>query len=330
MRTTFMLSAAIACLLILGATADAQEQQPADQQQQQQADQQEQQQEQQQQQERAQQQQQQQNRQQQGQQARQQERRQQQQQRRQQQGQQQQGQQDHEVPTEAVAKLIPSVGSTVNGIIVLTQEGEDVRVTGEVWNLTPGEHGFHIHQFGDLRSPDGSSAGDHYNPEGHQHAGPDAEQRHAGDLGNITAQQNGRAQVDATAKGLQLHFVIGRSIVVHAGRDDLQSQPSGDAGARVALGVIGFAQEGATTQGQQGQQQAQRAGQGTRSRTANRPATPDQPQPAERRQDGETQGQENQDQASPEAGQESSAPQSETPQTDAPEAPAEPQAAQDN
>lgn len=149
---------------------------------------------------------------------------------------------DHDIPKEAVAKLIPTVGNTVNGIIVLTQDGDDTHVTGEVWNLTPGEHGFHIHQYGDLRAGDGTSAGGHYNPDGHEHGGPDAEHRHAGDLGNITADSNGKAKVDVVAKGLKVHFVLGRSLVVHAGKDDLKSQPSGDSGPRVAVGVIGYAE----------------------------------------------------------------------------------------
>lgn len=149
---------------------------------------------------------------------------------------------DHDVPTEAVAKLIPTVGERANGTIVLKQNGDMVHVTGEVWNLSPGEHGFHIHQWGDLRSTDGKSAGGHYNPDGHDHAGPDTDKHHAGDLGNITAGPDGRAMVDMKVKGLKLHFVIGRSIVVHGGRDDLTSQPSGNAGPRVALGVIGFAE----------------------------------------------------------------------------------------
>jgi Cu-Zn family superoxide dismutase len=76
---------------------------------------------------------------------------------------------------------------------------------------------------------------------GVRHCGPADRSRHAGDLGNITANSQGEAQVDKLAKGLELHFVIGRSIVVHAGEDDLKSQPSGNAGDRVALGVIGFA-----------------------------------------------------------------------------------------
>ncbi|QDU39488.1 Superoxide dismutase [Cu-Zn] precursor [Maioricimonas rarisocia] len=147
-----------------------------------------------------------------------------------------------DVPKEAVAVLVPMRGEEVWGTIVLKQESEGVRVTGRVHNLKPGEHGFHIHEFGDIRDPSGKSAGGHFNPSGHKHGAPDDEERHAGDLGNITADSKGNAKVDKLAKGLKLHFVIGRSIVVHAKADDLESQPSGDAGPRVAIGVIGFAQ----------------------------------------------------------------------------------------
>lgn len=146
------------------------------------------------------------------------------------------------LPTDGVAVLKATKGNKVRGRLTLKQTKDGVRITGRVNNLTPGEHGFHIHEFGDLSSPDGKSAGGHFNPDGHDHAGPDAEKRHAGDLGNITADDEGVANVDILQKGLKLHFVIGRSFVVHAGKDDLQSQPSGDAGPRVAVGVIGIAQ----------------------------------------------------------------------------------------
>lgn len=150
------------------------------------------------------------------------------------------------IPKAAVAVLTPTKGNKARGAIRLTQTDDGVRLQGMVRNLEPGEHGFHIHEFGDLRGPDGKSAGGHYNPEGHKHGGPDDAEHHAGDLGNITANDEGVAKVDKMAEGLKLHFIVGRSIVVHGGKDDLESQPSGDAGPRVALGVIGYA--GATPQ----------------------------------------------------------------------------------
>src|SRR5690606_30229884 len=148
----------------------------------------------------------------------------------------------HAIPQEAVAVLSPSKDQKARGVLMLKQTDAGVEITGKVTGLEPGEHGFHIHEFGDLRHPEGLSAGGHFNPDGHKHGGPDAKERHAGDLGNITAGADGTAQVKKLAKGLKLHFVIGRSMVVHGKADDLKSQPSGDAGPRVALGVIGFAE----------------------------------------------------------------------------------------
>lgn len=145
------------------------------------------------------------------------------------------------VPERGVAVLRPTRGNKVRGAVILTQMKDGVRFRGRVRGLKPGLHGFHIHQYGDLRSPDGKAAGGHFAPKGHKHGGPDDAEHHAGDLGNIEANSQGVAQIDKFAKGLKLHFVVGRSIVVHAGKDDLKSQPSGDAGPRVALGVIGFA-----------------------------------------------------------------------------------------
>lgn len=147
------------------------------------------------------------------------------------------------VPKGAVAVLFPTQGNKVKGEIILTQKGDVVHITGKVTNLSPGEHGFHIHEFGDLRSVDGTSAGGHYDPDGHKHGGPDDQERHAGDFGNITANAEGVAMVDKQSKNLKLHFAVGRAIVVHAGADDFKSQPSGAAGDRVAVGVIGFANE---------------------------------------------------------------------------------------
>lgn len=147
-------------------------------------------------------------------------------------------------PERGVALLRPTKGRKVRGAIILMQTKDGVRVRGTVRGLKPGMHGFHIHQYGDLRSSDGKSAGGHFAPQGHRHGAPDDPEHHAGDLGNIVADSNGVARVDKLAKGLKLQSVLGRSIVVHAGADDLKSQPSGNAGPRAALGVIGIAGPG--------------------------------------------------------------------------------------
>ncbi|MEX0679410.1 MAG: superoxide dismutase family protein [Pirellulales bacterium] len=141
----------------------------------------------------------------------------------------------------AVALLMPIKDSSVSGTIELKQEKGFVLVTGEVKGLTPGLHGFHIHEFGDLRSPDGMSAGGHYNPHKKPHGRPAAHERHEGDLGNIEANADGVAKFNLRAMGLDLSKVLGRGLVVHANPDDF-SQPVGNAGPRVAVGVIGVAE----------------------------------------------------------------------------------------
>lgn len=150
---------------------------------------------------------------------------------------------DENVPaTLAVCVISPTEGHKANGVLLLTQTSAGVQVTGEIKGLKPGEHGFHIHEFGDLRSPDGTSLGGHYNPTNMPHAGPHEKMHHEGDLGNIKANGMGVAQVNVLAEGLKLHFIIGRSIVVHADVDDLKTQkPPGNAGARIGVGVIGVA-----------------------------------------------------------------------------------------
>ncbi|MCO8120259.1 superoxide dismutase family protein [Stieleria sp. TO1_6] len=147
---------------------------------------------------------------------------------------------DAKLPKHAVAVLASTSDSDVKGVLMLDQMEGFVRVHGKVIGLTPGEHGFHIHEFGDLTKADGTSAGGHYAPAGHDHGAP-GKQSHAGDLGNITANDDGVATVDIKAEDLKLHLVLGRSIVVHGGKDDLKSQPSGAAGPRVGVGVIGVA-----------------------------------------------------------------------------------------
>lgn len=147
------------------------------------------------------------------------------------------------LPTHAVAVLASTSDSDVQGIIKLEQKDNAVHITGKVIHLEPGKHGFHIHQFGDLSKSDGTSAGGHYAPEGHDHGAP-GQKSHAGDLGNITANDDGTAMIDIEAKDLKLHLILGRAVVVHGGEDDLKSQPSGAAGPRVGVGVIGVANTG--------------------------------------------------------------------------------------
>ena len=146
----------------------------------------------------------------------------------------------------AVAVLHALGDSGVKGTVRFTPEGDGLKVVAEVEGLKPNStHGFHIHEYGDCSAPDGSSAGSHYNPEGHQHAGPDADQRHAGDLGNLKSDASGKAKLELTMKGISVNGeknpIIGLAVIVHEKQDDLKSQPTGDAGGRIACGVIGIA-----------------------------------------------------------------------------------------
>ena len=138
--------------------------------------------------------------------------------------------------------LKPTQGSIVNGTISLATMGTGVHFTGTVTGLTPGKHGFHIHEIGDCSAPDATSAGGHFNPDKKAHGDPKAPEHHAGDLGNIEADSSGIAKVSIHGAGLTLaagaNSVMGKAIIVHAAEDDLKTQPTGNAGARLACGVI--------------------------------------------------------------------------------------------
>lgn len=157
------------------------------------------------------------------------------------------GQMSAQPAMRAVAVVRPTEGSTANGVVRFEQSGEDtVKVTADLKGLPPSKSlGFHIHEFGDASSADGMSAGGHYNPEGHSHAGPDAASHHAGDLGNIESDAQGNAHKEVTVQGVSVagphNPIIGRSVVVHGKEDDLKSQPAGNAGPRIGVGVIGVA-----------------------------------------------------------------------------------------
>lgn len=151
--------------------------------------------------------------------------------------------------------ILESLGdSGVKGTVTFTQKEranddgskeKDLLVTYNITGLTPGEtRGFHIHEHGDCSSDDGSSAGGHFNPHNHEHGNLDSDDTHAGDLGNITADDEGNAHgkiKNVTKISLDKNddtYIVGRSIIVHEKEDDLKSQPTGDAGGRVACGVI--------------------------------------------------------------------------------------------
>ena len=149
-------------------------------------------------------------------------------------------------PKKAVCVLTPTKksGGHVQGTVTFTQTDAGVEISGEITGLTPGKHGFHIHEFGDVSSDDGMATGGHFNPGMHKHGGPHDANRHEGDFGNIEAGADGKATIKMTDKVLSLsgpHTILGRAVIVHEKADDLKTQPSGNAGARFACGIIGVA-----------------------------------------------------------------------------------------
>jgi superoxide dismutase, Cu-Zn family len=146
--------------------------------------------------------------------------------------------------TELIAVLSPTEGNQTTGVVTFKPvEKGQVEIEAKLTGLPPNsKHAIHIHQYGDLTSKDGKSAGDHYNPMGHPHGLPDKGNRHAGDFGNLETDQNGNANFKLTVDNIslagRLSPIIGRAVVVHAKPDD-GSQPLGNAGDRIAIGVIG-------------------------------------------------------------------------------------------
>ncbi|MCL2161583.1 MAG: superoxide dismutase family protein [Betaproteobacteria bacterium] len=145
-------------------------------------------------------------------------------------------------PPQASALLAPTQGNTVQGNVVFRQEPNGgIRVIAEVTGLTPGSHGFHVHEKGDCSAPDATSAGGHFNPHQTAHGKPGEGAFHAGDLPSLEAAANGNATLNVVLDSITLtgeHTIVGRGLIVHADPDDYVSQPTGNAGARVACAVI--------------------------------------------------------------------------------------------
>ncbi len=142
----------------------------------------------------------------------------------------------------AAAKLQPTRGHQTAGDVTFAQVGGRVRVHAVVTGLKPGQaHGFHIHEAGDCSSGDGMSAKGHFNPFAKPH-GHGSSERHAGDMPNLRADANGRAEatfeLDVITVTPGQASVVGRGLIVHVQPDDYRSQPVGNAGARMACAVI--------------------------------------------------------------------------------------------
>jgi len=143
----------------------------------------------------------------------------------------------------AVAKLEPTRGNTASGVVTFTQVGDKVRVEATLSGLKPnGEHGFHIHDKGDCSSGDGMSTGGHFNPLGKPHGHHDAMERHAGDLPALKADAAGNAKLSVMMDVITVSpgptSVMGRGMIVHRDPDDYKTQPTGNAGPRIACAVI--------------------------------------------------------------------------------------------
>lgn len=145
---------------------------------------------------------------------------------------------------QAIANLASASGSLVSGRLALVPMGDGLHLRGEVGGLMPGSrHGFHIHEKGDCSAADASSAGGHFNPAAKPHGRTGHGAHHAGDGDNLVADSQGVARVNAHFSGVSLgggsaNDIAGRALIVHANADDYSSQPAGNAGARVACGLI--------------------------------------------------------------------------------------------
>jgi len=148
----------------------------------------------------------------------------------------------------ATVNLASASGSLVSGKLSVMPMGDGVHLRGEVGGLgANATHAIHIHEKGDCSAADASSAGGHFNPSGSPHGRVSSSAHHGGDMDNIVSNAEGVATVDVHASGVTLgggaaNDVAGKAVVVHAAPDDYTSQPTGNAGGRVACGVINVTQ----------------------------------------------------------------------------------------
>jgi Cu-Zn family superoxide dismutase len=142
----------------------------------------------------------------------------------------------------AAATIVPKSGNTaLVGSVFVTELAGEIAVTVEIDGAPPGKHGVHIHQLGDCSAADASSAGPHWNPEGHMHGMPDTSS-HLGDLGNMIVREDGKGKItirkpEWTAGDGSDHDVVGKAVIFHANVDDF-SDPVGNAGGRIGCGEI--------------------------------------------------------------------------------------------
>lgn len=144
--------------------------------------------------------------------------------------------------TDAVARLELGDDRVDGGIVSFSQEADGVKIVAHIIGAPPGTHGLHVHEVGDCSASDFKSAGGHFNPTDSIHGSPEDAERHAGDLGNIEIGADGSGHLELTSNMLTVatggSAVVGRAVILHEQADDLVSQPTGAAGARLACGVV--------------------------------------------------------------------------------------------
>lgn len=145
----------------------------------------------------------------------------------------------------AVANMKPTQGNAATGTVTFVKKGDQLLMDARLTGVPPGVHGFHIHEKGDCSAPDAMSAGGHFNPSGTHHGAPNKGEHHGGDLGNITADANGKAELQLSIPISEINVmknspasIIGKGLIVHADPDDYKTQPTGNSGKRLACGVI--------------------------------------------------------------------------------------------
>jgi Cu-Zn family superoxide dismutase len=143
------------------------------------------------------------------------------------------------VPPPTAKIVVKNAKGQVLGTLALKQERSGVHVSGRLTGLPPGKHAIHFHDGGMCEPPDFRTAGSHFNPTGKRHSS------HAGDLGNLVVNANGSVTVDLIAKDVTLFArpnsvagSPGAAFVVHAGEDDLRTEPDGKSGLRIACGTL--------------------------------------------------------------------------------------------
>jgi Cu-Zn family superoxide dismutase len=148
----------------------------------------------------------------------------------------------HDVQAKAESQMHSSARKNLKGIITIEDLKDEIKVTADVSGLKPNQRlGFHIHENGVCQGPDYKTAGDHLNPYGQPHGDPNGKIRHLGDMGNLESNANGEAKKVILLPKSQmddLNMLIGKSIIIHSKADDMKTQPTGDAGDRVACGLI--------------------------------------------------------------------------------------------